>query len=159
MTGPDPIDPVGRVLLRGLRDLGYVEGQNLVVERRSAEGRFERIDEIATELVGRKLDVVVTGGGEFLAQALQRVTKSIPIVAPAGYDPVGAGLVASLAHPGGNVTGFMEYTGPEFEVKRLQLLKEAAPHLTRVGYLAMKDVWESPAAQAVREAAGLLGLR
>jgi putative tryptophan/tyrosine transport system substrate-binding protein len=158
MTGPDPIDPVGRVLLRGLRDLGYVEGQNLVVERRSAEGRFERIDEIATELVGRKLDVVVTGGGEFLAQALQRVTKSIPIVAPAGYDPVGAGLVASLAHPGGNVTGFMEYTGPEFEVKRLQLLKEAAPHVTRVGYLAMKDVWESPAAQAVREAAGLLGL-
>jgi putative tryptophan/tyrosine transport system substrate-binding protein len=78
MTGPDPIDSVGRAFVRGLRELGYVEGQNLVLERRSAEGKFERIDEIATELVARKPDVIVTGGGEFLAQALQRVTKSVP---------------------------------------------------------------------------------
>jgi putative tryptophan/tyrosine transport system substrate-binding protein len=158
MTGPDPIDSVGRAFVRGLRELGYVEGQNLVLERRSAEGKFERIDEIATELVARKPDVIVTGGGEFLAQALQRVTKSVPIVSPAGYDPVGAGLVANLAHPGGNVTGFVEYTGPEFEAKRLQLLKEAVPNAIRIAFLGMNDVWKGPAAQAVRDAAAMLGV-
>jgi len=158
MEGPDPIDPVGRALVRGLRDLGYIEGKNLVLERRSAEGKFERIDGIATELVSRKPDVIVTGGGEFLARALQRVTKSVPIVSPSGYDPVGSGLVASLARPGGNVTGFVEYPGPEFEAKRLQLLKEAVPTAIRIAFLGMKDVWEGPAAQAVRDAAGMLGM-
>jgi putative tryptophan/tyrosine transport system substrate-binding protein len=158
MTGSAPIDPVGRALVRGLRDLGYVEGQNLVLERRSAEGKFERIDEIAKELVGRKPDVIVTGGGDFLALALRRVTKSVPIVSPYGDDPIRAGLAESLAHPGGNVTGFLAYTGPEFEAKRLQLLKEAVPKAIRVAFLGMKDVWEDPAAQAVRDAAAMLGV-
>jgi putative tryptophan/tyrosine transport system substrate-binding protein len=158
MAGPDPIDPVGRALVHCLRALGYVEGQNLVLERRSAEGKFERIDEIAKELVGSKPDVIVTGGGDFLALALQRVTRSVSIVSPYGDDPVGAGLAKSLAHPGGNVTGFLAYTGPEFEAKRLQLLKEAVPKANRVAFLAVKDVWEGPAAKAVREAAAILGV-
>src|SRR5262245_65310167 len=132
MAGPDPIDPVTKAFVHGLRALGYIEGQNLVLERRSAEGRFERIDEIAAELAGLKLDVIVTGSGDFMAQALQRVTKSVPIVVSGSFDPVGAGLVASLSHPGGNITGFIEYIDPEFETKRLELLKEAVPNATRV---------------------------
>jgi len=131
MAGFEPVDAVGRAFVRGLRDLGYVEGENLVLERRSAEGHFERIDEITTELVSRQPDAILTGSGDFLAQALLRVTKSIPIVVPTMFDPVKDGLVASLAHPGGNVTGFTEYTGPEFDTKRLQLLKEAVPEAPR----------------------------
>jgi putative ABC transport system substrate-binding protein len=156
MAGPDPIIPVGRAFVHGLRDLGYVEGRNLILERRSAEGKFERIPAIAAELVGRNPDVIVTGGGDFLAQALQRVTKSVPIVMPDCDDPVGAGLVASLARPGGNITGFMGNTGPEFEAKRLELLKEAFPEATRVAYLATKDVWQDPAGQHVQAAARML---
>jgi putative tryptophan/tyrosine transport system substrate-binding protein len=158
MSGFDPIDPVSRAFVHGLRALGYVEGQNLVLERRSAEGKLERIDELAAELVNLNPDLIITGGGDFMAQALRRVTKSVPIVMPASFDPVAAGLAASLAHPGGNVTGFTEYTDPEFEAKRLQLLKEAVPKAIRVAFLGMKDVWEGPVGQRVRDAAGLLGV-
>jgi putative tryptophan/tyrosine transport system substrate-binding protein len=156
MAGPDPITPVGRALVHGLRDLGYVEGRNLILERRTADGKFERIPEIAVELVGLNPDVIVTGGGNFLAQALQRLTKSVPILMPDSDDPVGAGLVASLARPGGNITGFMGNTGPEFEAKRLELLKEGFPGATRVAYLATKDVWQSPAGEHVQAAAQML---
>jgi len=156
MAGPDPIIPVGTSFVHGLRDLGYVEGQNLILERRSAEGKFERIPEIAAELVSRNPDAIVTGGGNFLARALQRMTKSVPIVMPDSDDPVGAGLVASLARPGGNITGFMGNTGPEFEAKRLELLKEAFPEAIRVAYLATKDVWQDPAGQHVQAAARIL---
>jgi putative ABC transport system substrate-binding protein len=93
-----------------------------------------------------------------MAQALRRVTRTVPIVSPYGDDPLGAGLVASLAHPGENVTGFLAYTGPEFESKRLQLLKEALPNATRIAYLAMKQVWESPTGKQARDAAQMLGL-
>jgi putative ABC transport system substrate-binding protein len=158
MIGPDPIDPVNRAFVHRLRELGYVEGQSLVLERRSAEDKFERIDEIATELVGRKPDVILTGSGDFLAQALQRVTKSVPIVFPNGTDPIGAGIVASLARPGGNITGLLAYTGPEFETKRLQLLKEAAPKTSRVAFLGLKEIWEGPVGQEVQAAARMLGV-
>jgi len=156
MAGPDPVTPVGRALVHGLRDLGYIEGRNLILERRTADGKFERIPEIATELVGLNPDVIVTGGGNFLAQALQRLTKSVPIVMPDSDDPVGVGLVASLARPGGNITGLMGNTGPEFEAKRLELLKEGFPEAIRVAYLATKDVWQSPAGQHVQAAARML---
>jgi putative tryptophan/tyrosine transport system substrate-binding protein len=158
MGGPDPVDPVSRAFVRGLRDVGYIEGQNVVLERRSAEGKLERIGELAAELVGLNPDVIITGGGDFMAQALQRLTKTVPIISPYGDDPVGAGLVASLAHPGGNVTGFLAYTGPEFETKRLQLLKEAIPKAIRIAFLAMKDIWEGPVGQALRDAAPTLGV-
>jgi putative tryptophan/tyrosine transport system substrate-binding protein len=156
MAGPDPVIPVARAFVHGLRDLGYVEGQNLILERRTAEGKFEQIPKIAAELVGRNPDAVVTGGGNFLAQALQRVSKIVPIVMPDSDDPVEAGLVASLARPGGNITGFMGNTGPEFEAKRLELLKEGFPEASRVAYLAMKDVWQGPAGLQVQAAARML---
>jgi putative ABC transport system substrate-binding protein len=91
-----------------------------------------------------------------MAQALRRLTKTVPIVSPYGDDPVGAGLVASLARPGGNVTGFVAYTGPDFETKRLQLLKEAVPNAARVAFLGMKDIWEGPVGQQVRGVAQML---
>jgi putative tryptophan/tyrosine transport system substrate-binding protein len=159
MSGSDPVDPVSNAFVHGLRDLGYTEGQNLILERRSAEGKLERIDGYAAELVGLNPDVIITGGGDFMAQALRRVTKTVPIISPYGDDPVGAGLVASLALPGGNVTGFLAYTGPEFETKRLQLLKEALPNATSIAYLAMKQVWESPTGKQAEDAARMLGLR
>lgn len=158
MMGPDPIDPVSRAFVHRLRELGYIEGQNLVVERRSAEGNFGRIDEIATELVGRKPDVILTGSGDFVAQALQRVTRSVPVVFPNGTDPIGAGIIASLARPGGNITGLVAFTGPEFETKRLQLLKEAAPKTNRVAFLGLKEIWEGPVGQEVRAAARMFGI-
>ena len=158
MAGPDPILPLGRTIVHRLRDLGYVEGQNLILERRSAEGKFERIDEIATELVGRKPDAILTGAGNMLALALQRVTKTIPIVMPDSDDPVGAGLVESLARPGGNTTGFTGDTGPGFESKRLELLKEVLPGAVRVAFLGTLDVWKGPAGQEVRAAAQMLGV-
>ena len=130
MSGSDPVDPVSNAFVHGLLDLGYIEGQNLVLDRRSAEGKLERIDRFAAELVGLHPEVIITGGGDFMAQALRRVTKTVPIISPYGDDPVWAGLVESLSHPGGNVTGFVAYTGPEFETKRLQLLKEALPNAT-----------------------------
>jgi putative tryptophan/tyrosine transport system substrate-binding protein len=158
MSGSDPVDPVSNAFVHGLRDLGYIEGQNLLLERRSAEGKLERIDGFAAELVELNPDVIITGGGDFMAQALQRLTKTVPIISPYGDDPVGAGLVGSLAHPGGNVTGFVAYTDSEFETKRLQLLKEALPGVARVAYLAMKQVWESPTGKQAQHAARMLGL-
>jgi putative ABC transport system substrate-binding protein len=158
MAGPDPIIPVGKILVHGLRDLGYVEGQNLILDRVSAEGRFERFGELAAELVSRNPDVIVIGANNGLAQALQRVTKSVPIVMPDSEDPVGAGLVKSLARPGGNITGFSGDASPEFETKRLELLKKAVPNAVHVTFLGTKHDWESLAVQRVRAAVQMLDM-
>jgi putative tryptophan/tyrosine transport system substrate-binding protein len=158
MAGPDPTIPVGRAFVRGLRALGYVEDHNLVLERRSAEGKFERIPEIAAELVSRNPDVILTGSGNKLAQELQRVTKSVPIVVPDSDDPVGAGLIESLARPGTNVTGFSADAGPGIESKRLELLKDAVPNARRVAVLATKEVWESSIGRQLRSAAQIMGI-
>jgi ABC transporter substrate binding protein len=123
LAGPEPINPLVKAFVHGLRDLGYVEGRNLVLERRSAEGRLERYDEILTELVARKADVIVTIGND-MTLAAKRVTTTVPIVMAGSTDPVEAGIVASLARPGGNVTGLTFNTGPGFEAKRLQLLNQ-----------------------------------
>ena len=116
-------------LFQGLRELGYVEGQNLVVERRYAEGRIERFPEFAAEVVRLKVDlvIVVTTPAAF---AVRNVTTSIPIVHPAAIDPVGTGLIASLAHPGGNITG-LAVLNAETSSKRLQLLREVVPGLSQ----------------------------
>jgi putative ABC transport system substrate-binding protein len=158
MAGSDPVDPVGKAFVGGLRTLGYVEPQNLVLLRRSAERKLERLPEIAKELVGQIPDVIITGGGDITAQALSAVTKTVPIVAPYMDNPIGLGLAASLSHPGGNVTGFTQYTGLEFEGKRLQLLKEAIPTAKRIAFLATKEVWEGRREQQLRDAATTLGL-
>jgi len=117
---------------QGLRELGYVEGQTIVLEVRWAEGRSERMQELMSELVGLKVDVLVAASTP-AALAAKNVTQSIPIVMIAG-DPIGLGLVTSLARPGGNVTG-LSYYGEAITGKRLELLKEVVPELARVGVL------------------------
>jgi len=117
---------------QGLRDLGYVEGQSIALEYRFAEGKAERLPELAAELVRLKMDVILASSVA-AARAAQHATETIPIVF-GGTDPVGQGLVASLARPGGNITG-VSYNDPALMGKRLELLKAAVPGVTRVAYL------------------------
>jgi putative ABC transport system substrate-binding protein len=116
-------------LTTGLRDLGYIEGQNLVIEYRSAEGRPEIFAELASDLVRLNVDLIVTRGTP-AAVAAKNATKTIPVVMAAAGDPVHSGLAASLAHPGGTVTGLSGQM-TELEAKQLELLKEIAPKVTR----------------------------
>jgi putative ABC transport system substrate-binding protein len=116
-----------------LRELGYVEGRNIVIEQRSAEGRYERLPTLARELARINVDLIVTGGGIPSALAAKGATKTIPIVFFAG-DPVASGIVSSLARPGGNLTGVGPLTA-ELDAKRLEILKEAMPAATRVAIL------------------------
>jgi putative ABC transport system substrate-binding protein len=119
---------------QGLRDLGYVEGQNIAIEYRWAEGRVERFSDFAVELVGLKVDVIVATSSP-LALAARNATRTIPIVFVTAADPVGQGLVAGIARPGGNVTGF-SLLAPEIVARQLQLLKEAVPTASRVAVLS-----------------------
>ena len=120
---------------RALRELGYIEGQNIAFEYRYAEGKFDRAPELATELVRLKVDMIVVGGGTRWVQPVMNATKTIPIVMMgSGLDPVEAGLVESLARPGGNVTG-LTLDLATLGGKRLELLKEAVPRLARVAVL------------------------
>jgi putative ABC transport system substrate-binding protein len=118
---------------QGLRDLAYVEGRNLVIEYRDAEGKPERLPALAAELVALKVDVIVAGGQPH-AMAAKQATKTIPIIFASVGDPVASGFVTSLARPGGNVTGLSNLT-PELVGKRLELLKQAVPGLSRVAVL------------------------
>jgi len=135
-SGSPPPRPGGSVetFLHGLRDLGYVEGQNLVIAIRYAEGRPERLPELAADLVRHPVDVLVAAGGTPVALAAKRATTTIPIVMTNVGDPVEAGLVASLARPGGNLTGLSSMS-PDITGKRLELLKEVVPALSRVAVL------------------------
>ena len=118
-----------------LRELGYIEGQNIAIEYRYSEEEADRAPELAAELVRLKVDIIVVAGGSRLIRAAKNATKTIPIVMTgAGLDPVEAGLVESLARPGGNVTGLTILTR-ELGGKRLELLKEAVPKLARVAVL------------------------
>ena len=115
---------------QGLRELGYVEGKNIVIEWQSAEGKFDRLPALATELVRLRVDIIVSAGPA-PTRALKDATTTIPIVIAQEGDPVGGGLVASLARPGGNITG-LSGLAPELSGKRLELLKEIVPRLSRV---------------------------
>ena len=118
-----------------LRDLGYIEGQNIAFEYRYAEGKLTRYPELAAELVGLKVDIILVTGGSAMVRAATNASKTIPIVmAGAASDPAKAGLVESLARPGGNVTGITIFSG-ELSGKRLELLKEALPKISRVAVL------------------------
>ena len=118
-----------------LRERGYIEGQNIAIEYRYAEGKRDRLPELAAELVRLKVDIIVVAGGDTGIQAAKNATKTIPIVMMGvGVDPVEAGLVESLARPGGNVTGITNLSR-ELGGKRLELLKEAVPKLARVAVL------------------------
>jgi len=122
-----------KVFLQELSKLGWIEGKNLIIEYRFAEQKLERVPELAAELVRLKVDLIVTSGAT-TPFAAKGATSTIPIVMAASGDPVGAGLVASLARPGGNVTGFSGLA-PELNTKRLEILKDAVPKLVRVGVL------------------------
>ena len=150
-------DRIG-ALRQGLRELGYVERKNIVVEWRYAEGKLDRLPALAAELVRLKVDVIVTTGPTTTRPA-KEATSMIPIVMTQDTDPVGNGFVASLGRPGGNITG-LSSLAPELSGKRLELLKEIGPRLSRVAIL-----WSSTtpgSAEALREmerAAGELGVK
>ncbi len=118
---------------QGLRELGYVEGKNIIIEWRSAEGKSERLSELAAELVRLKVDVIVTAGPSD-TRAAREATTTIPIVMGQDSDPVGSGFVASLARPGGNITGLATYA-PELSGKQLELMKEILPKISRVAFI------------------------
>ena len=123
---------------QGMRELGHIEGKTFILELRYGEGRAERFPEIARELVGLKLDMIVAATDVVIA-AVKRETQTIPIVMASSIDPVGTGFVASLAHPGGNVTG-LSIISAELSGKRLALLREVVPGLSRVAFLWNPDV-------------------
>ena len=142
----------------GLRDLGYVEGQNILIEYRWAEGKYERFPALIAELIALKVDVIVTAGTP-AALAVKKATTSIPLVMAAVGDPIGVGLVASLARPGGNVTG-LSAIAPELEGKRLELLREVVPKLSHIAVLWNPDNPFQPGSlKETRAAAQVLGIK
>jgi len=147
--------------IRGLRDLGYVEGRDVVIEYRDAKGKFERLPALAADLVALKVDVIVAGA-TLQALAAKQATTTIPIVFIAAGDPVSSGLVTSLAWPGGNVTG-LSLLFPELVGKRLELLKQVVPGVTRVAFLwqpgAIGERTEQDVLKEADVAGRTLGLR
>jgi putative tryptophan/tyrosine transport system substrate-binding protein len=147
---------------QGLAEAGYVDGENVAIEYRWADGRFDRLPGLAAELVERKVDVIFANGGVPAARAAQNATTTIPIVFVVGVDPVARGLVGSLAHPGGNMTGFTVF-GPELNQKRLELLIELVPSAKLIAFLMnptnpanIRTVESlSPSVQAVGRAKGV----
>jgi putative ABC transport system substrate-binding protein len=141
----------------GLRDLGYVEGRNIVIEYRWAEGDYKRFAKLVAELLAVPVDIIVTAGTP-AAQAVLAASKTIPLVMVAVGDPVGTHLVASLAHPGGNATGLTSIA-PDLEGKRLELLSRVTPALSRIAVLWNPDnAFHIGAERQVHEAAGVLHL-
>ncbi len=144
-------------LRTGLRDRGYVEGKNITIELRFADGNYDRLPELAAELVSLKIDVIVAFGTKAVSAA-KRATTTIPIVDPVMTDPVALGLSSSLAHPGGNITGIAQF-GPEAASKRVEFLKEAVPRATRVAVLSNPANPSSAVDfNAIRDAASVLKL-
>ena len=123
--------------MQGLRELGYVEGQNIAFVFRTTEGKNERYSDLAAELVRLNVDIIVVGGNTGI-RAAKKATSTIPIVMTNVGDPVGLGLVASLARPGGNITGLSQMS-PDLTGKRLELLKEILPKVTRVAFIRDPD--------------------
>jgi putative ABC transport system substrate-binding protein len=149
---------ITRAFLEGMRDLGYTEGENVAYEFRSAEGKVaERAGPMTEEFITKGVDVINVNASA-VAKEFMRHTTKIPIVMSAGGDLVAQGIVASLARPGGNVTGFSNYVGPEIDAKRLQFLKEVAPTARRVAYFGTKQEWDSGNGQALQSAAQGLDL-
>src|SRR5215471_3455251 len=143
-----PTQSAGKAFLQGLQENGLVEGKNLFIERRFAEGRFDRASELAAELVRLDLDLIVVSGTNN-AIAASKATKLIPIVMANVFDPTALGIVASLAFPGGNITGLSNDVSPELASKRLALLKEAVPKILRVAVFLNPDYAQDQAQWAV----------
>jgi putative ABC transport system substrate-binding protein len=156
-TSPGPAAPFTAAFRQGLAETGYVEGQNVAIEYRWAEEQYDRFPAMAADLVGRKVDVIATGGGGTGALAAKSATSTIPIVFVYGGDPVELGLVASFARPGGNLTGVSLQVG-ELNPKRLELLAELVPEARLIALLANPN---NPNAERrtreVQEAARVMG--
>jgi putative tryptophan/tyrosine transport system substrate-binding protein len=133
-----PAQPAGRAFLDGLRESGFIEGKNVIIERRFAEGRIEQYSALVRELLNWRSDVIVTSANDATLAAKQATTQ-IPIVMMNVFDPVGQGIVPSLAHPGGNITGVTQDESAEIGARRLQLLKDAVPKIARVAVLINMD--------------------
>jgi len=142
-----------------LHEIGYVEGKNIFIEYRYAEGKFDRLPVLAAELVHLKVDVIVAAGGTPAAQAAKNATTTIPVVMVGVADPVALGLVASFARPGANITG-LSTMSPELSTKRLELVKEIVPNVSRVAVLWNPDYPDAVISmRETKAAAPLLGIK
>ena len=159
VAAPGPYDPRMAAFHQGLSETGYVEGQNVAIEFRWAEARYDRLPALAADLVGHKVDVIVASGGPSPTRAVKNVTSTIPIIFATGGDPVADGLVASLARPGGNLTG-VSFLIIELNPKRFELLSELVPQAKVIALLVnpnlrttereMRDVQEAARANGVQ---------
>ncbi|PYM52979.1 MAG: ABC transporter substrate-binding protein, partial [Candidatus Rokuibacteriota bacterium] len=160
LTSPSDRPPLLDAFRQGLRELGWVEGQNIVIDYRYAEGRVDRLPDLAAELVRLKVDLIVASAGTQAATAAKNATETIPIVMIYVRDPVGTGLIASLARPGGNVTGVSGSAGLELFAKQLELLKETVPKIRRVAILSNPaNAYHQLAITEVNVAARSLGVQ
>src|SRR5215469_7562329 len=160
LTSPSDRPPLLDAFRQGLREVGWVEGQNIVIDYRYAEDRVDRLPDLAAELVRLKVDLIVASAGTQVATAAKNATETIPIVMIFVRDPVGTGLIKSLARPGGNVTGTSGSAGLEWVAKQLELLKETVPKIRRVAILSNPDnAYHQLAIREVNIAARSLGVQ
>jgi putative ABC transport system substrate-binding protein len=156
---PGPFVTLTAAFLRGLSDMGYVEGQNVTIEYRWAEGQVDRLPGLAADLVRNQVAVLVAVGGELSALAAKAATSSIPIVFSVGGDPIKSGLVASFNHPGGNMTG-LSYLTESLEAKRIGLLRELVPGAQAIAVMVDPNIPGSQAqANEAQEAMANIGVR
>src|SRR5262252_4864079 len=160
LTSPSDRPPLLDAFRQRLRELGWVEGQNVVIDYRYAEGRVDRLPDLTAELVRLKVDLIVASAGTQAATAAKNATETIPIVMIAVRDPVGTGLIASLARPGGNVTGGSGSAGLEMFAKQLELLKETVPKIGHVAILSNPaNAYHQLAIRELKIAARSLGVQ
>ena len=160
LTSPSDRPSLLDAFRQGLRELGWVEGQNIVIDYRYAEDRVDRLPDLAAELVRLKVHLIIASAGTQVATAAKNATETIPIVMIAVRDPVGTGLIASLARPGGNVTGVSGSAGLEWVAKQLELLKETVPKIRRVAILSNPtNAYHQLAIREVNVAARSLGVQ
>lgn len=156
MEGTEPAETVMRGFMHGLRDLGYEDGRNIVIERRTAEGKLDRLESLIRDLAQAPVDViVVTGNG--MALAAKKVTTSVPVVVAGMGTPVELGIAQSLARPGGNMTGLVPTFGLELSLKRLELIRETLPRSRRVAILDAKEERSAASDKELNDVAARLG--
>ena len=156
LKGPDPRNPAAHAFVSRLRELGYVEGRNLVLDMRSLEGRYERAPELLADVVRLKPDVIFSAT-QVILERWPGATGNIPVVTLASWSIVESGLAKSLARPGGTITGQLYDIESGIEAKRLELLREFLPQARRVALLAHSGTWDDPEGKQVRAAAQRLG--